>query len=217
MRTLTHCFALTALSAAFGLAAPIFITNHSFESANIGTQGAVSSIHPGWTGGLVFYPTATSVPVVPDGKQVMFLQGPGAATFQTLSDVLLANTDYTLTVDVLSRADFNPLISYQIRLEAGSTVLATTSAPVPAAGTVVTAQLQFAALAGNPNLGQPLTIRLISTGAGSSTSLFDNVRLDATPTAVPEPGAASLALVGLACLLAGRVRIRPNGRQTDAS
>lgn len=194
-------------------AAPIVVDNFSFESAAIGAPGGVSSVHPGWTGGLVFRPTTATVPVVPDGLQVLFLQGAGASSTQTLSAVLTAGTTYTLLVDVGSRQDFNFIGTYAITLEGASGVLASTTTPTPANGSFVTASLSYAALIGDASLGQALTIRITHTGAGSSTGLFDNVRLDASPTNVPEPSSIGFVLLGLT-LVAAKLRRANRGRDT---
>ena len=195
------CAAIAVLSRPAGAAA-VFVDNFSFESAAVG-DGAVSGTHPGWTGGSVFNPTATAVPAVPDGLQVLFLQGGGAtgSATQLLAAVLTAGTTYTLQVDVGSRLDFNFIGTYVISLQGTSVVLASATSPTPANGSFVTSSLSY--VAGATNLGEALRIRITHTGAGSSTGLFDNVRLDASPTAgnpVPEPSALGLAGLGLAGL-----------------
>jgi len=193
-----------------GQAASIAVVNSSFELPVL-PDGAVGAA-AGWTAaGAAFAhnPTATELPGgPPDGAQVLFLQGTANAS-QTLGAVLTAGTIYTLLVDVGSRADFNFIFGYQINLEDGATVLASANSPIPANGSFLTASIQYMALAGDPNLGQPLGIRLSNVPSGSSTAFMDNVRLDASATGVPEPGYAPLLpVLALAAITVYRRRIR---------
>jgi hypothetical protein len=87
-----------------------------------------------------------------------------------------------------------------VQLWAGGELLAEESSLTPAAGTFDTSVVTYLASAGSPLLGQPLEIRLVSSGNQIN---FDDVRLDA----IPEPG--TLALLGLGLgLLAGGRRLR---------
>lgn len=211
---------LGAVCACLGWGAPLTILNHSFELAAVGTPGGGSGIVTDWTvssGGNsgVLRPDSTQVsgspnPLIPDGLQV--LQVFSGSRFQTLTDVFMANTLYTLTVAVGQRLDF-PLSSYSFTLEAGANVLATASGPpgaIPPSGGFVDVQLTFLALPGDPNLGQPITIRLSHlSGTNDIFALYDNVRLDASPAnleEIPEPGASLLVISALGMFALWRVR-----------
>jgi hypothetical protein len=210
--TRTRQFTLS-LVVLFGLAgrvqaSPIVVANPSFEVPVIAADGAVTNVGVvGWTlanAAFAFNPTAANATPT-DGTNVLFLQATGSAS-QTLAAVLTANTLYSLLVDVGSRADFNFSFGYTVELLAGSTVLGTDNAPVPASGTWAQASIQYTALAGDPLLGQALAIRLTNVPSGSSTTLMDNVRLDGSlvqppgpgPSTVPEPGTALLLISGMA-------------------
>ncbi|MBL8174942.1 MAG: hypothetical protein JNK48_09735, partial [Bryobacterales bacterium] len=208
------------IAAAFTLPLPgalLTVANHSFELPAIGTVGGGSGIITSWTASpgssfLTLRPSAAQYSgTVPHGSQV--LQANSGSRFQTLADVLAANTIYTLTVAVARRND-STMASYLFALEAGATVLATAQAPpnsIPAAGGFNDVSISYTALAGDPLLGQALTIRLSHTsGTNDAHALYDNVRLDASPFAtgnVPEPASFLIAAAGLA-LLAARVTTR---------
>jgi len=204
---------LLLIAAAISLPLPgglLTVANHSFESPTIGTVGAGSGIVTSWTASagastLTLRPSATQVSGgVPDGLQV--LQVSSGSRFQTLADLLTVNTIYTLTVAVGNRNDVT-MASYLFTLEAGSTVIATASAPpntIPADGDFDDIAISYTALAGDPLLGQALTIRLSHVvGTGDNHALYDNVRLDASPFTtgdVPEPASMLLAAAGLLLL-----------------
>jgi hypothetical protein len=102
-----------------------------------------------------------------------------------------------------SRSDGIPISSYVVSLEtANGTVLGSANSPLPANGAFITATVNFTALAGNPNLGQSLLIRLTGNeGDFAHQAQFDNVRLDGSAVGgVPEPSAIALASLGLAAL-----------------
>jgi hypothetical protein len=198
----------TTLLAALPLGAtPITIVNPSFESDVVGSGGYLLYTAAGWTASSgayysTFDPAASQLASGPqDGVNVLAIEMGNLS--QTLSTVLTANTLYTLQVGVGSRSDGFFIESYQFDLEAANgAVLASVTSPTPANGTFTTATLTFAALSGNPNLGQDLLIRLINTDpSGNSQVQFDNVRLDGTPSgtsSTPEPSSLLLAAVGLA-------------------
>jgi hypothetical protein len=190
--------------------APVFansipIQNFSFETTNpltisCGTGCAYNNGPiPGWTttGGQQgsWQPSSAyfSSPV-PDGSIVAFSNG--GTISQTLSDSLLANTLYTLSVDVGRRLDGVNVTNYTISLFAGSTLLnsLTASNGLIPLGTFM--DVSFNYMSGVTLPAGNLAIMLSS--AGSQTD-FDNVRLTATP--VPEPSSLALLAAGLGLAL----------------
>lgn len=147
---------------------------------------------------------------VPDGLFVAYsIEG---TISQILSETLVADLLYTLSVDVGDRFD-QSLPSFEIQLLAGGNVLASTASTTGTLpnGGFDTAQLTFSALNTHPDIGELLEIRLINTsGPTVFTQVnFDNVRL----TAVPEPSVGSLLGVSLAGLAIWRRRSVPPGRR----
>jgi hypothetical protein len=141
---------------------------------------------PGNGDGGTFNLTITQYPgQAPEGQNVadssFFLAGFLPPTIsQVLSDVLTANTLYTLQVEVGNRLD-TPFPGYVVQLLAGGVLLAEDNNSLsPADGTFATSTVTFTALPGDPNLGQPLEIRLRSFGRQTN---FDDVRLTAVASA----------------------------------
>lgn len=223
-----------ATAAAFGAASAtsaqtVPVNNAGFEEPELSdgdfTQGSV----PGWAvsgGGITgvfdpndqFFPgtsagSGDAVPPPGGGDQIAFIfigdgAAPGAIT-QATGEIIAANTTYTLSaaagqaVESLGR----PFAGYEITLLAGNTVLATEADLVtPAPGTFQTVDVSFTTGAADPNIGQPLSIRLATTtnsAAAIDESFFDSVQVTAVP--VPEPaGLGLLALGGLGLLLRRR-------------
>lgn len=171
-------------------AAGVVITNHSFEEPVQGPNGHTTSDPvPGWTalsGGAwgVFYPTvATWGYHAPVGNQLLYTNGP---TIEHItSEPLAEGVLYTLLIEVVNRPIYGGN-NYFIEFWAGDVMLARDSNSLsPAPGESLTSSLSYTALAGDPAIGQLLTIRV----GGASQSNFDDVRL------IPTPGV--LALLGL--------------------
>lgn len=168
-------------------AAPLNVSNPSFENPGLGDGGVSGSIgswiQSGPSG--VFNPVRGvhfSDVTATDGQQAAFTNG--GSIQQILPDVLTAFTDYTLSVDVGDRLDVAPQ-PYVVGLYAGGQLLAEVAdGPVPDDG-YVTVVVNYTAELGDPLLGGQLQIVLVNNGGPQV--LFDNVRLDATPT--PEPAA----------------------------
>jgi len=192
-------------SPAFANSIPI--QNFSFETTNpltipCGTGCAYNNGPiPGWTttGGQqgTWQPSSAYFTSVPDGSLVAYSNG--GTISQTLSDSLLANNLYTLTVAVGNRADtaiYNLATTYIIQLFAGSTLLnsITGSNAVIPLGTFM--DVSFNYLSGVTFPAGNLSIVLSSIGPQSD---FDNVRLTATSTvtSVAEPGSLTLLAAGL--------------------
>lgn len=106
----------------------------------------------------------------PDGTQVAYVNT-GLALYQTLTNILTAGAQYSLTIAIGARADLGA--GYDIRLKAGGALLASTNATLAAATPFSDVTLDFVVPEGHPQLGQPVTIEL----AGTTQPQYDNVRL----------------------------------------
>lgn len=199
-------------------AALLNIANAGFEDPVLADNGFTENVLPGWTAydpsnlfstdptqgssyGAFNPGTATYPGGVPEGNNDAYIYlsnavGSGVAGIsQTLSDVLTANTQYNLTVDVGNPAAYTgfPELAgfpgYAVQLLAGGNVLASESSLTPGEGAFGTSTLSYTASAGSAFLGQALEIRLLNTLSNTGTEVdFDNVRLNAiSATAVPEP------------------------------
>jgi hypothetical protein len=208
---------LSLVAGASSWAAPIPITNPSFESPvqalGVFTVGTVT----GWTvtgfAGVWFPQTGANngsnfFTAVPDGNQVLFEGfGQSADISQALGVSLAANTLYTLTYFVGRRFDV-PMSLYTVAVDAGATVLASDSAGAPATGTFAQRTITFTT--GAVPIAGILTIDISSTGvnaAGAAAqTAFDSFSLTAVTTAgTPEPASMLLLAGGLLTLsLIGR-------------
>jgi len=211
-------FVAVLLSSAPVQSVPLSIQNPSFEDFVLADGGWMTEggglVGYGWntdpepytTGSLwvgAFNPNAAQHPGgAPDGVNVAYSAGP--TIYQTLGDVLTANTEYTLLVDIGYSIGAS-FMGYHVRLLAGGSLLAEdNNSEAVWAGSFSTSVVTYTALPGDPLLGQPLEIRLdiANPGEGNETN-FDNVRL----SAIPEPTTALLLATGLAGLaVAGRRR-----------
>ncbi|MEC8554796.1 MAG: PEP-CTERM sorting domain-containing protein [Planctomycetota bacterium] len=170
----------------------------------------------------------------PEGARVSILfnssrEGDGEYGFeQTLGETLQANMSYTLSVDVgniasgfaTNGAFFNldEFPGYRIDLLAGGQVIASDNDLLNIAeGEFETSTIQFDTMANHALLGQNLGIRLVNLnnipiGFTQATSPdlevdFDNVRLDASSLAVPEPSSFVVMLCSLVGIGMRRRRI----------
>jgi len=177
----------------------ITIQNASFEMKNLLVTpcGAGCAYNngpiPGWTsvgaGQGSWMPSSAYFTSVPDGSIVAYSNG--GLIFQTLGVSLLANTTYTLSVDIGHRLD-GYATNYALSLLAGGTVLnslAGSNGLIPI-GTFADESFSFTSGANVPS--GSLSIMLSSIGTQSD---FDNVRL--TATSVAEPGSLTLLAAGL--------------------
>ena len=196
--------------AAAAIAAPITITNASFEnlplgglnSSCAGTNCAYSSGQgvPGWvvsSGGGQFTPGNPANTIyfnsLPDGLTLGYLNS-GTLSQTTAATVVLGVT-YTLQVDVGVRKDCCVGIGLAFLNIGGTNIAATGSAPASGAFSTYTA-VYTGVLA---DVGKSIGIVLGTPTSGQGD--FDNVRLnDSTGAGVPEPASAALIGAGLAGL-----------------
>jgi hypothetical protein len=178
-------------------AAPLTVVNHSFESQVLLDGAFDRGPMPSWTSPAdpgnddsgTFNPQTTSFPgEAPDGANVAFIGGSAFFVAQAITQALSSNLlqgSYELRVDVGDRLD-TTFAGYRIELRAGANILAAdNNSLVPANGEFVTSLVTLNAHAANPNLGQPLSIRLLAVTPGSQVQTdFDNVRLDFAVTSL---------------------------------
>ncbi|HEY9621445.1 MAG TPA: PEP-CTERM sorting domain-containing protein [Crinalium sp.] len=193
--------AAVGLSLSPAQAAQLTLTNSSFDQGVTLNPGGVSGIITGWTIGAntssgVYYPVASDfTPSLSPNDYVAFINR--GSISQTLSDTLLADTTYTLNLNVGWRSVFRP-VDYSVQLLAGSTLLAednltnllqreglTTSAI--SSGRFFLSSLTFTSTQSTLGIGQPLTIRLSSSGIQTNFNNLTLLAVSQTPTPTPTP------------------------------
>ena len=204
------CALAFCLAASGTWADSISIQNASFETTNpltipcAGTGCAFNFSLPDWTIAGInaaagsFQPGSNSLyfnTAVPDGSIVAFINT--GSISQTLTGVsLLANSVYTLSVDVGRRNDVAGA-NYSLNLLDGSNVFCTSGSNSNGSITAGTfTDITLTCTTGATVPGGFLGIEL--TGDGRQID-FDNVQLDVTTSTVstPEPGVLALTFVGL--------------------
>ena len=198
-------------------AAPITITNPSFEDDDVADGQFTNGLAAGWdTVGTVTgtqdFSTGQLPPAATDGEQHAAVSWPdkNGSISQLTSHTIAAGETYTLLVDVGEVNNFSGSQA-TIRLFGSTAGIGTALsnangtavlAIVPGSGSYALDQtVTYTALAsGDPFEGQDLGVGLFVTSG--IQVLFDNVRLDV----VPEP--TSLALLGLGGLCVWRRRRR---------
>jgi hypothetical protein len=181
----TFCLFLALTVIASGSSLPV--ANFSFETlpsgglpmtAGCSLPGCAYSIAPipGWTNsgysgqaqlGSNYFNS------IPDGITIAYSNNAGGTIMQSVGTVA-ANTTYTLRVDLGLRKDGFESLGTVALLVGSTPVYATGVTPTLGNWSTFTAIYNAAAA----DLGKPLTIQLTATGM---QSVFDNVRLDASP------------------------------------
>jgi len=217
---LTVMASLFALSASAG-AGLITIDNPGFENPVLAEDDWTWLDVPGWTqvggdGPGVWNTTNSDFdPVVaPEGQNVAYTENSTVETAngmaQVLNETFAANTDYMLTSEVGNSWAYY-WSGYCVQLLAGGTVIAEDNNTLwPDYMLWDTSTVEYTYDTGDLGLvGQPLEIRLLNLGldmdqyGGDVVGVeFDDVRL----TAIPAPGALTLALLGLGALMLKRKR-----------
>ena len=180
-------------------------------SGLIPAETNLETSYPGvWNPSADFYPED-----VPEGENIgaIFLnQTPGSGVVgfsQTLSNTLEANTQYTLQVGVGNPGAslFAGFPGYAVQLLAGDTVIAEDNNTLEIAeGSFATSTVVYSTSVNEPNLGEPLQLRLLNTLEDNGLEVnFDNVELSTTSitesTPVPESNSiTSLLLLGIGLL-----------------
>lgn len=123
-------------------------------------------------------------PALPNGQNTAYFDDDSYAS-QVLTAKYQTNTRYILTVEVGSPAGLGleSFPGYSIGLGAGlqSLTTDTSTAPIPE-GQFKTVRLAYSVTAGDPVIGQAISIQLF--GMGPQTH-YDHVRLDAEPLELP--------------------------------
>lgn len=206
------------------------INNFSFESpasTNAGTLCSTTAI-PGWTcsdptNEGVYVPTSTNFPVgsngltggliVPDGNQAAFMnKNSGAAvslTSQLTASTVSSDKTYNLSAWVGTPVGSNSGTSTLQLLATNTTtsittVIASQSFANPTAGHWALETLSFHVAAGNPTVGQRISVGLLGNTQGNSAINWDDVIL------VPEPPILLLLAMGFGALAAFTRRKKTN-------
>lgn len=133
---------------------------------------------------------------------VSMVGGTTGNVYQTITGALLANTSYTLTMDLYSRSGGFPSGHVSIYLADGNgTALSGSSLTVVDPTSLAAGSATYTVTTGSITPGDLRIVATLTSGVGNYTSLnIDNVALSGVT--VPEPGTMTLAvccLIGLLC------------------
>jgi hypothetical protein len=209
--------------------AAIAVPNYSFEtpvfSDGTGIAYPSTGVFSSWrfirgaSGHIGFYnpadntflnTTGSVLPSPAEGNQYgeISISAFNTASISTANPVatIAENTRYTLTVAAGNEhSSSSSLGILQISLEANTETLCLSSIVYQSfpldSFSDVTASVDI--LTGSPHVGRPLNVRIsfIDNSSFGDRAVFDNVRLDASPSPLPEPNTASCLLVSLSLLL----------------
>lgn len=175
-----------------GASTAIVIDNPGFEAALL-ADGAFQEgdVTGAWTASGIqgeFNPVSYQISgEAYEGENVAFSNDVGGTIGQVLNEGLETAMRYTLSVQVGERKEGVPLghRPYEVQLLAGGVILASTTGPVQVTDGWVQAEVSYDAVAGDPQIGTPLEIRLVNNGG--QQLLWDDVQLTAEILANP-PG-----------------------------
>lgn len=169
----------------------IFIANHSFENPRFADGEYSVNAVPGWVGGGTWFHVANSPeywfagtspasasPGPIDGLNIAGINT-GAWMYQDLAAVVQPGGTYTLTMLTGHRSGV-PFGTPTVSLNVGDQVLAQAIPSAPLDGVFASFELVYTAPESGPMIGQPLRIKLASTG-GDAQPWFDNLKLTVFP------------------------------------
>jgi hypothetical protein len=204
VRALILTFCLLPILTAIASGALIPVANFSFETLPpgglpLGCSGTGCAFSeepiPGWINSGAsgqFQPGSNTLyfNFIPDGTTVAYSNDSGGTITQTIGTTVAASTTYTLQVELGLRKDgFDSLGTVQLLI--GNTPI-NAAGVAPSIGNWSTFTATYNSVAAD--VGKTLTIRLTATGGQSD---FDDVRLNASPTSVPEPVSTGLVVIAL--------------------